>query len=90
MQQHPMILVSNDVKSCYDQLVHSITSMVMKRLGMPIEPIRCMLVTIQNMKHYVRTDFGKSRVTISRHLSRKWLCLYLMSCYNCAINGDDA
>ena len=55
-----MILVSNDAKSCYDRIVHSIASIAMQRMGLPIQPVKCMLVTIQNMKHHVRTAFGES------------------------------
>lgn len=60
-----MILVSNDAKSCYDCIVHSIASIAMQRMGLPIQPIRCMLVTIQNMKHYVRTAFGESNSSMT-------------------------
>ena len=60
-----MILCSNDAKSCYDRIIHSIASMAMQRLGLPIEPITCMIVTIQQMEHYIRTGFGDSDATMA-------------------------
>jgi hypothetical protein len=50
----------NDMKGCYDRIVHSVASLCMQRWGMPEQAIRMMLHTIQNLKHYVRTAFGKS------------------------------
>ena len=64
-QRRPMIVCSNDAKSCYDCIIHSIASMAMQRLGIPIQPIQCMIVTIQEMEHYIRTGFGDSDNTMS-------------------------
>jgi hypothetical protein len=50
----------NDMKGCYDRIVHSVAALCMQRWGMPKAPIRMMLHTIQHLKHYVRTAFGKS------------------------------
>jgi endonuclease/exonuclease/phosphatase family metal-dependent hydrolase len=33
----------NDMKGCYDRIVHSVASLCMQRWGMPIQPIRMML-----------------------------------------------
>ena len=56
-------LCSNDAKACYDRIVHSIASLAMQRVGMPIEPILCMLQSLQNMTHHVRTAHGLSSST---------------------------
>ena len=56
----PGALCSNDAKSCYDRVLHSITMLAFRRLGFPIPPVECMLKTIQQMKHYIRTTFGDS------------------------------
>ena len=64
-QRRPMIMCSNDAKSCYDRIVNSIASIAMQRLGMPIQPIQCMFVTIQQMEHYIRTGYGDSDTTLS-------------------------
>ena len=64
MQRRPAALCSNDAKSCYDRIVHSIASMALQRLGMPSGPVTCMLVTIQNFNHHVRTTFGNSETAL--------------------------
>ena len=56
----PAALCSNDAKSCYDRIVHSVATLSMRRLGIPEAPILSMFSTIQNMKHYVRTSYGDS------------------------------
>jgi hypothetical protein len=51
----------NDMKGCYDRIVHSVASICMQRWGMPMEPIRMMFYTLQHLKHFVRTAFGLSK-----------------------------
>jgi len=53
-------LCSNDAKSCYDRVVHSIACMAYRRLGVPSPPVISMLKTIQTMKHHIRTNYGDS------------------------------
>ena len=57
----PAALCSNDAKSCYDRIVHSVATLSMRRLGVPAEPIQSMFDTIQNMQHHVRTSYGDSQ-----------------------------
>jgi hypothetical protein len=57
-------LCSNDAKSCYDRILHSIASLAYQRLGIPFPPVQCMLHSIQNMKHHIRTSFGDSYFTM--------------------------
>ena len=56
----PGALCSNDAKSCYDRIIHSIVSLAFQRLGIPKAPVHCMLECIHHMKHYIRTSFGDS------------------------------
>ena len=58
--KQPGALCSNDAKSCYDRVVHSIACMAYKRLGIPEPPVISMLTTIKNMKHHIRTNYGDS------------------------------
>ena len=59
-RRRPGALCSNDAKSCYDRIIHSIVSLAFQRLGLPKAPVQCMLKCIQHMKHYIRTSFGDS------------------------------
>ena len=61
----PGSLCSNDAKSCYDRVLHSITMLAFRRLGFPIPPVECMLRCIQQMKHHIRTTFGDSKTFLS-------------------------
>jgi hypothetical protein len=54
------VICSNDAQSCFDRIVHSVCSLSLQRLGMPLAPIISMLTTLQNLTHYVRTAFGDS------------------------------
>ena len=46
-------LCSNDAKSCYDRILHSVASLCLKRLGLPDGAIICMFSTLQNLEHTV-------------------------------------
>ena len=46
-------LCSNDAKSCYDRVIHSIACLAYRRLGVPSPPVLSMLTTIKTMKHYI-------------------------------------
>ena len=65
MHRQPGALCSNDAKSCYDRILHSIVALSMKRLGIPEPPIECMLKCIQTMDHYIRTTHGDSEISYS-------------------------
>jgi hypothetical protein len=68
--RHPRALCASDLKSCYDRVVHAIASLAMRRVGMPVEPIICMLSTIQDLEHHVRTIYGDSKKSFGGNL---WL-----------------
>ena len=64
----PGAVCSNDAKSCYDRIVHSVASLAMQRMGMEQAPIVCMFTTIQNLDHYIRTVYGNSELSFSGKL----------------------
>jgi hypothetical protein len=64
----PAAICSNDAKSCYDRIVHSITSLSMQRVKVPPGPIICMLFTIQCLNHYIRTIYGDSELSFTGEL----------------------
>ena len=52
--------VSNDAKSCYDRIVHSVLSLSLRRMGVAREPIRSLVHTMQQLHHHVKTAHGIS------------------------------
>jgi hypothetical protein len=67
-KKRPGAVCSNDAKSCYDRIVHSVASLAMQRVGTPVEPIVCMFTTIQNLQHRIRTVYGDSTIGFSGRL----------------------
>ena len=61
-------MVSNDAKSCYDRIVHSVAALSLKRIGVPDEAIFCMFSTIQQLSHHIRTAYGDSSSSFSGKL----------------------
>ena len=61
----PGALCSNDAIGCFDRMIHSVVMLLYKRLGVPEPAVHCMLESIRNMKHYIRTGFGISTMKIS-------------------------
>ena len=54
------ISVANDLNSCYDRMVHTGTSLALRRMGAPKSAVQCMSKCIQYMRHYIRTAYGDS------------------------------
>ena len=54
------ISIANDLNSCYDRMVHTGTSLALRRMGAPKTAVECMSKCIQYMKHYIRTAYGDS------------------------------
>jgi hypothetical protein len=63
--KRPLAMCSNDAKSCYDRIVHSVASLCMRRMGVEAPPIVCMFTTIQNLQHSIRTVYGDSELTFT-------------------------
>ncbi len=69
-----------DADTCYDQIAHPIALLVFQALGVPQEVVASFLSTIQDMKIFLRTDFGDSEVYAgltdgkknTRVMSKKW------------------
>jgi hypothetical protein len=54
-------MCSNDAKSCYDRIVHSIESILMQHQNVPASACICVFTTLQNLHHTVRTIYGDSK-----------------------------
>jgi hypothetical protein len=63
LRHSPAAMCSNDAKSCYDRVVHSIAKASMMRLGTPSVAIDLMFETIQRLKHFIRTAYGDSEIS---------------------------
>jgi hypothetical protein len=59
-RRRPAALCSNDAKSCYNRILHSIASIAMRRLGVAPEVCHMLFGTLQDIRHYIRTSFGDS------------------------------
>ena len=64
-------LCSNDAKSCYDRVVHSIATLAMRCMGVPANPIKSMFATLQTAAHKIRTAFGDSEATFGHDRKSK-------------------
>ncbi len=58
--QRPAGLASVDTDNCYDRIAHPMASMVFQAFGIPTPAIESMPTTIQNMKFFLRTNYGDS------------------------------
>ena len=59
LERRKAALCSNDAKSCYDRIVHTVASLCMQRLGVSGETCSTIFDTLQGLKHHVRTAFGE-------------------------------
>ena len=64
-QRQPGALCSNDAKSCYDRIVHSVASISLQRVGVPKLAVQTMFNTIQGLHHVIRTAHGDSLLSYS-------------------------
>ena len=63
-QRHePVILCSNDAKSCYDRIIHPVANICLQRLGVAPLTIAIMFATIQHMDHHIKTAYGLSETS---------------------------
>ena len=58
--RRPAGIASVDADNCYDRIAHAIASLVFQAFGVPSSAAECMLMTIQEVKFFLRTGFGDS------------------------------
>jgi hypothetical protein len=56
--KRPGAVCSNDAKSCYDLIGHTVASLAMQRMGVPKGVADCLFTTLQSGIHEVRTGYG--------------------------------
>jgi hypothetical protein len=60
-QEHqPIAICSNDAKSCFDRILHSIATICMPRVGVTKQSCLMMFGTFAKAEHYIRTTYGNS------------------------------
>lgn len=59
LERRMATLCSNDAKSCYDRIIHTVASICMQRLGVSKESCFTIFNTLQSLQHHVRTAFGE-------------------------------
>jgi hypothetical protein len=55
-----LALCSNDAKSCFDRVVHAVTSIAVQQQNVPKYVCICIFTTLQNTRHIIRTVYGDS------------------------------
>jgi len=58
--RRPAGIAAVDADNCYDRIAHPIASLIFQSMGVPLEAIKSMLTTIQEMKFFLRTGYGDS------------------------------
>ena len=58
-----MLLTSCDLKSCYDRIAHSPANLACQSMGIPSQPLKSFFSTLQEVKYYTQTAYGKSNLT---------------------------
>ena len=76
LQPQPAILCSNDAKSCYDRIVHSVASIPIQLLGMPAHPMKCMIGKFQDLEHHIRTAYSPSESCMHNDFPVTFQCIY--------------
>lgn len=60
IQHAIMVLIANDLKSCYDRILMIIAYETMRHLGLSEQVSACLALCMMEMKHRIRTIFGDS------------------------------
>lgn len=63
----PGVFFASDLHQCFDRMAHPVCSLVMQRLGVDKNVIKCMLTAIQEMTHVVRTGYGDSTASYGNY-----------------------
>ena len=53
--------MDNDATGCYDRIITFLGMIACRRLGMPVNAIRCQAATLQHMKYGVKHVYGASQ-----------------------------
>ena len=54
-------LISTDAANCYDSIAHAIASLVFHAFGVPFGAVESMLISNEEMKYFLRTEYRDSK-----------------------------
>ncbi len=57
----PVVIASFDASNCYDQIAHTMASLIFQSFGVEDTAVAAMLETIQDMKFFLLTAYGDSK-----------------------------
>ena len=63
LKRQPATIITTDLHSCYDRIVHSVASLSAQKNGVQPEPIHALIDSLQNSSSSVRTAYGDSTRT---------------------------
>ena len=61
LEKIQMISLFNDAAGCYDRICSSLNTITLRRLGYPKGTSVCLAQILNNMRHYIRTEFSMSK-----------------------------
>ena len=60
LNRRPASIITTDLHSCYDRIVHTVGALSTRKHGVQNEPIRMMINSLQNSTNSIRTAYGDS------------------------------
>ena len=58
--REPHVMITTDLHSCYDRIVHNVAGLVCQKHGVQDSPIQMLVDTLRNSVNNVRTAYGDS------------------------------
>jgi hypothetical protein len=75
IHHHDACIAGNDFGDCYDRAAHLIAAISLRSFGVPQPAINVLLKTMETMRFYVHTGFGKSKTSYGV-IHEEWLTGY--------------
>jgi len=63
----PLVICSNDAKSCYNQIVIMVAALCLCQLGTPKVAVQSMVTTIHGMQHHIQSSYRDSMKSQGQH-----------------------
>ena len=63
LNRQPATIITTDLHSCYDRIVHTVEALSSRKHGVQNEPIRLLIDSLQNSTSTIRTVYGDSELS---------------------------